>query len=510
MVDTIDALTPIPGLDIVGRGIYLRPQQPFELKQLLFAHSAYKPYYSRETASTYLVPENYEVNDSPPMPSDQALNQVVIEESWERFEKQTSLDISAATSNASFSIDVNASQTGQVRSQEDAYYALRNSFIPLWSVYLPNTSAFSESLFDIPVPVPYAPDHRWAYEKFFERFGTHYVKRVWVGGKAMLAFTVAKSSELSKEDIRAGIKASLTGVASAGRNTASQTSKEKLQSNSECMVFGKGGDELKLASLSTLDEIQYNNWLATIKDNPQVIEFEVAGIWNLVSDPAKAAALREAYAEATVFTPLRVVFNLDRRIHVFRGETHFSYDMDKGETTRPRRLREQWPMLAEYGFEQVDAAFLGKYLTSPENEDLSRKLFFFNREKYLRLDVDTRTVDPGYPKSIAAGWPGVTFDRIDAALNTGPGGLYFFRGNQYIRFNTLLNRVDDDYPEMVSRRWIGVNFDRIDAAVYWGNAKAYFFRGNQHIRYDMVTYCADPGYPKYIIGNYVEDWKFFD
>jgi len=166
-------------------------------------------------------------------------------------------------------------------------------------------------------------------------------------------------------------------------------------------------------------------------------------------------------------------------------------------------------MLSKVGFEQVDAAFLGEYLRSPTNEDLSRKVFAFSRDKYLRWDVDTNAIDPGYPRLIAEGWPGVTFDRIDAVVNVAPDAVYFFKGHEYIRFNTLKNRADEGYPDLICKRWAGVTFDRIDAAVYWSNAKVYFFRGDQHIRYDTVTYRADPGYPKSSMSNYVEDWKFF-
>ena len=358
--------------------------------------------------------------------------------------------------------------------------------------------------------MPYDPAQRRAYERFFERYGSHYVKRVWVGGKAMLAFTIAKSSELTKEDIKAGIKASQAGFGTLSTHSEQQKNKEKLQNNSECNVFGKGGDELKLAALSSLNEGLYNDWLATVKENPQVIELDACGIWTLIEDPAAARALQDAYAEATVFTPLRVVFNLDRRLHVFRGEHCFSYDLDSYETTGLYRIREKWPILREIGFEQVDAAFLGKYLTSSTGENLSRKLYFFNRGSYIRVDVDRETIDPGYPKTLAEGWPGITFERIDAVLNVASDALYFFRGNQYIRFNMLKNHADEGYPDSLVKRWAGVTFDRIDAAVYWGNAKVFFFRGNQHIRYDMVNYRTDPGYPRFIIGNYVEDWKFFD
>lgn len=510
MANSQDEAPLIPGLDMVGRGVFLRPQQPFELKGVLFPQDEYALYPSKETGVVYRVPRGYEINDSPPMPAAQALNQTMVEESWERFEKQTSLDVSAATSNGPFSVDVNASQTGQLRSEDDAYYALRNSFIPLWTVYIPGNVGVAQEDFDLDIPTPYDPARRRAYQKFFDRFGTHYIKRVWVGGKAMLAFTVTKSKEMSKEDIKAGLKSSLAVVGSGTANTSLNTAKEKLQNNSECTVFGKGGDELKLATLSSLDEAHYNEWLATIKDNPQVIEFDACGIWTLIDDDEKAKALQQAYIEETVFTPLRVVFNLDNRVHVFRGRHCFSFDPETNETSAVSTINKKWPMLAPIGFERVDAAFVGKYLVSSTGEDLSRKLYFFNRDKYVRVDVDAMAIDEGYPKLISDGWPGVTFSRIDAAMHVAADALYFFLGDKYIRFNTLKNRAEEGYPKPISKRWAGLTFDRIDAAVYWGNAKVLFFRDNQHIRYDMVNFRADPGYPRYIFGDHIEDWKFFD
>ena len=315
---------------------------------------------------------------------------------------------------------------------------------------------------------------------------------------------------MTKDDIKAGIKASFVGTGSGSANAASETAKEKLANNSECTVFGKGGDELMLATLSSLDEVRYNQWLATIKDNPQVIEFDAVGIWTLVEDESQSEALRQAYIEETVFSPIRVVFNLDNRVHVFRGKHCFYYRPDTAETSVERPIAEKWPMLADVGFAHVDAAFLGKYLVSQAGEKLDRKLYFFNRDQYIRVDVDAMKIDPGYPKLITEGWPGVPFNRIDAAMNVSADGIYFFLGNQYVRFNMLTNKVDEGYPQPTNTRWIGLNFDRIDAAVYWGNAKVFFFRGNQHIRYDLVAYRSDPGFPKYIFGNYVEDWKFFD
>ncbi|GAB6040731.1 hemopexin repeat-containing protein [Endothiovibrio diazotrophicus] len=509
-----DVVFPIPGLEVVGRGIYLRPRHPYALRDVLFEQCDHWTYNSRELGEAFLVPQGYAVNDSPPVPVGQALNQTVIEESWERFDKQMTLDARVAASNSVFSIDVNANQTQQIHSEESAYYALRSSFIPLMALYLPNVADFPDTerlALDTIPDGPFDHDHRRAYELFFEKYGTHYVRRAWVGGKAMLAFIVAKSTAMTKEEINAGIKASFGGVEGQA-SEGSQTTKERLISNSECRVFGKGGDELKLAALSTLNEENYNAWITTIKENPQVIELEVSGIWTLVNDPHKAEVLQRAYQAATSFEPISAIFNLDRRIYFIRNDKFFCYDLERGTSDKPRLLTSLLPALKKpqfAHFERPDAAFVGWGLRSPTGEDLQRKIILFRRDQCMRVDADSGAIDPGYPKPIIEEWPGVTFDRIDAAINVGPDAVYFFRGEHYIRYNADNGHADEGYPQLTSERWAGLIFDCIDACIYWKNGKVYFFREDQYIRYDMTTYRADPGYPKFVASDYVEDWKFF-
>ncbi len=501
---------PIPGLEVVGRGVYVRSHQPYELKEVLFERRDSQLYYSKETGRSYAVPEGYHIDDSPPMPAGQALNQSLVEESWERFEKQTGVDVNLAVSNAPFSIDVNASQKAQLREEHDSYYALRTSFIPLWAVYMPNTSQVSDEDFDLDIPVPFSHQYRREYARFFERYGSHYVKRAWVGGKASLAFTVQKSSQVTKAEVQAAVQASVIGFGGGGTSTSQQRAQERLRNSARCTVFGKGGDELRLAALGALDDAKYNEWLATVPANPQVIELEAVGIWTLLNDRDRAQALMDAYREETVIPPLRAVFNLDGRINFFEDVYFRTYDIEEGETSKPQRIAECWPDLFRVGFDRVSAGFLGKYLVSSQGEDLNRKLFIFSRDMYVRWDVDAHKVDPGYPRTISEGWPGVTFDRVDAAVNAGPDAVYFFHGSDYIRFNTLNNHADPGYPDLVRRRWVGVTFDRLDAGVYWGNGKIYFFRGDQYIRYDTATWRADADYPKYLISHYVEDWRFLE
>lgn len=510
----------IPGLRLVGRGIYVNPNRPYELKRVLFLRNQVYTHDSIETGQSYSVPEGYAVNHSPPMPAGQALNQTVIEESWHRLDKQLNLDANIAASNQLFTIDASFNQAEQMRAEEDSYYAMRSSFLPLWTVYVTNEKDVSDADLKKKVKTPFKHQHRREYEDFFERNGTHYVKRVWVGGKATVVFTVAKSSNMTMEDIKAGIKASY-GKVSGGISTGQEEKKERLQEQSECAVYGQGGHEVTLAALSTLDEESYNNWLDSIRENPQAIELEVAGIWTLLKDQETAETLRKAYKEATSFSPISAIFELDRFIYLFRSDRYFRYNTIKKETELPNPLfrsddedapkgaPDPWASLKECGYSRIEAVFRGNHVHDADGNPMPRKLFFFQGTHFVRYDVDTQQVDHG-PTPIAEGWPGVPFESIDAVLSVNSESIYFFSGDRYVRYNGITNRVDEGYPASVRERWIGMTFDRIDAALYGGHGKCYFFSETRYIRYDIVNYRADAGYPKFIDSNYIEDWKFFD
>jgi hypothetical protein len=516
------AALPMPGSNLAGRGIALMPHQPYQLRGVLFARDKFRSYYSVETKQTYLLPEGYEVNENPPMPADRALNQVMIEESFERFEKSTSLDANVAVGTGVFSISANLSSSNQVRSDEEAYYALRSSFIPLWTIFLPSIAGAPGKELEADIPGPYSPDKRRAFDTFFAKHGTHYIKRVWVGGKADLSFTIAKSANMSKADIQAGLTASYGAAGSGRASSQAQEKKEQLQANSECVVSGKGGNELLLAALSSLDEAKYNEWVNSITENPQVIELEVEGLWNLIEDEDKAKALQAAYAAATTFTPISSMLrmrhdlkdslgsNLKDNILFIRRAQYSAYHIGKGKSRPPQRVNDLWPALAEAGIMEIDAVLECSGLLDEEGSDISGSAYFFDEGGCVLMDLQTGVIAPGYPKTISEALPGVSFPRIDAALNAGPDFVYLFMGNQYLRYNHAARQAEEGYPQLISRRWAGVTFDRIDAATYWGNGKVYFFRGDQHIRYDLTMFRADPGYPKSIIGSYVEDMKFFE
>ncbi|MCA9700823.1 MAG: hypothetical protein KC431_25065, partial [Myxococcales bacterium] len=457
--------------------------QPYELKRQLFAQESPRRYYSREADSSYALPRGYEVDESPPPPAGVALNKVRIEESWERFSKTRAIDYGLAAGWITFNIDASAHLGSELRSEQESFYGIRSSFVALWSVYVEDPSRPSLTIDTADLPVPYAPEHRRVYSQFFERWGTHFVKRAWVGGKAEVLFSVAKSSAMTREEINSGLRASF-GLPSGSAGRQLERCKHALLSHSQCTVLGRGGDELKLAALSTLDDVAYNAWLETIKNNPQTVELGVAGIWSLIPDAALSQALMDAYAAIATFPPLSSIFTVDDTLYFTRGRTLHSFDLETRRSAPPQLVVERWPELQPLGFDRIDAAFTMPRAPGDERAD---KLFLLRRDEVVRIDLAGEKVDAGYPRKIAEEWPGVAFEKVDAVVAPGPEALFFFAGNKYSRFNLDSGALDPGYPDLVPRRWLGVTFDRIDAATNWHDGKIYFFRGDHCIRYDPVT-----------------------
>lgn len=508
--DTYDseALPPIIGLDMVGRGVRLKPHQVYELKDVLLKRTKRKQIFNAiETGESYFVPANgYAVDANHPIPTEQ--HRIIIEDSWEEFEKNFQIDSHLATSYQVFSVEVRMGQTKQLHSEEDSYYATKTSFIPFWTLYLPNVTKLSDQL-NLELPLPFQYKHRKEYERFFEQYGTHYIKRAWIGGKIILAFAIAKTA-ITKAELRKVLNAC---YANESDNLDANVKKklEKLHKESECVVLGQGGNPTKLGALRSLKESSYNDWLETLKENPKVVEFEVAGIWTLIHDIDQAKALLEAYKAITTFIPLSAVLRFDEQQVLFiRGKEYTCYNIETRKTGEAKPIIELWPALEIPGFDAVDAVIKGTQIKSDDEKDLSNKLFLFKGDQCVRLDIETNQIEDGYPKPIAEEWPGVTFERIDAILPVDSETIYFFMEKQYISYNPVKRQAESGYPKQISARWDGIAFDKIDAAFLREDGRAYFFRRDEYILYDTVKHRTEWVYPKFLVGNYIEDWNLFD
>jgi hypothetical protein len=501
---------PITGIERVGCGITFKPYHADELKSALFKiKRGNRLFHSVETGKTYWVPEGYYVDEEFSLIKHQGVNQILIEESWEAFEKHFCKESQALASHQVLNIDViQAEQLKQLRSHEEAYYAVKIAFMPFWRLSIDDeVSLFSFQKVLKQLPIPFQYKSKQEYEHFFQAYGTHYIKSAWVGGKAMLVLSIPKSTGLTESELRKSLN-SYRGLL-FDENERGHLG--KLREQAECMLLVQGGDSTRLSALSSLDETRYQDWLTTIKDNPKVIGFEAAGLWTLSKEQQKATALLEAYKAKTIFTPLSALFYYEQKLYLIRGQECRCYSFETGKTGERKRLSDFWPALLRMtGFDQIDAALMGRNIHSFEGESLNNKLFLFSGEQYIRLNIETKQIDEGYPKSIIEQWPGVTFDRIDAALTLDSESLYFFYGEQYIRYNLIENQVDPGYPQLIREKWTGMSFDRIDTAVSWNADKAYFFRGHEAICYDSLQYRVEEGPVKLLFNNYCEDWDLFE
>ena len=155
------------------------------------------------------------------------------------------------------------------------------------------------------------------------------------------------------------------------------------------------------------------------------------------------------------------------RAYFFAGDQYYRYvelnnAVDPGY---PKPIAGNWPGLSEAGFgADIDAAVNWG----------NGKVYFFKGNQYLRYDLASDKADPDYPKPITGNWPGLAggFETgIDAAVNYGNGKVYFFKGDKYVRIDLNSKSVDAGYPKDISGNWPGVYTSGISAALEWPYAE---------------------------------------
>ena len=188
----------------------------------------------------------------------------------------------------------------------------------------------------------------------------------------------------------------------------------------------------------------------------------------------------------------------DNRAYFFRSDNNYvRYNklLDKSDDGYPKEINNSaWPGLGAY-----------KGLISAAFKWHNHKGYFFLKDgRYLRYDMNSDSVDSGYPANITNGnWPGLEpyKNKIIAAFKWNNSKAFFFLNDgTYIRYSITNDSIDSGYPAAITNTtWPGLGdyATKITAAVDWDLTYCYFFLDNNtYIKYNKSTDSAVSGYPK--------------
>ncbi|MFD8985574.1 hemopexin repeat-containing protein [Streptomyces sp. NPDC059564] len=189
----------------------------------------------------------------------------------------------------------------------------------------------------------------------------------------------------------------------------------------------------------------------------------------------------------------------------------FSQSGDKLDTGFTQPFEQAWKGSREAVDWLAAAAASGASLPSPYLPKTG-KVYFMRGDAYVRCTMATHTIDDGYPKTITSYWTGLQEARFgtgnSAALAWDDDGkrLYLFNRDQYVRYDLEADKVDDGYPKTIGGYWAGTQeagfSTGIDAFIRWDADTAYAFKGGQYIRYNITKDKVDPGYPRGITDHW--------
>jgi hypothetical protein len=184
----------------------------------------------------------------------------------------------------------------------------------------------------------------------------------------------------------------------------------------------------------------------------------------------------------------------DGKIYFFHGAQYTRYDIanDRVDNGYPANIAPNWPNWPASWTDGIDAGL----------DWGNGKVYLFRDSQYVRYDIAANRVDPGYPLPIAGNWGNwpASFTSVDAVVKLSNGKIYFFHGSQYVRYDIATDRVDPGYPVPIAGNWPGVFTDGIDYGLLHPNGMIYFFQDTQYRRFNLGINAVDRTLP--IAGNW--------
>ena len=303
----LTTINPIPGAESLGYGfnifgrydINARITSLFDLEVDDSRKWEYKP-----TSTTFLVPKNVSTPANPSYAgSSYAFDNA--REFTQHFQAKAKVSGSVGAFKGQFS----ASYSSDERDVSKFSYGLYEYESTAWSI---NLRDYSESKFLEKVtssqtfkdlPDKFSSEDAQKFFAFFQKFGTHFIETVYVGGNLYYYISIASSYQYSRSEITSKASAEWNGLIAKSSakaeqewNTAGQEWAERRRSHISAVGADAGVLNWVSPAFGTNDPEAFSNWTTAVQQNPATVGFSLEPIWKAFSGD-KANALMKAFAK---------------------------------------------------------------------------------------------------------------------------------------------------------------------------------------------------------------------
>ena len=240
-----------------------------------------------------------------------------------------SANVGVEASYGAFSGQMEAAYGRQFSQSSDFSYSYRNFHARLAHLSL-NMGEAMRALSDTFVagyqalPDQVTDENLQQFADFFDQFGFYVAAQIGLGATLEYYVAVQKQSQLSLESISASVKAEYKGLFFSGGVSADIANTQEFQSyasNRTVNILAQGGDPSLIAKLGNVDPgnasmdsvTLYNQWADSIDADPAVADFGLTGIWELIPDTMKSAAVAQAFAKLRDTMRPRLVMSTSSR-----------------------------------------------------------------------------------------------------------------------------------------------------------------------------------------------------
>ncbi|MBN2695256.1 RICIN domain-containing protein [bacterium] len=136
-------------------------------------------------------------------------------------------------------------------------------------------------------------------EELFDAYGTHFIAKAYIGGRADYNATIEKSSKWSKTEIEANVKAQFKMInTSLNVGVQNTNTNKEISENSTTKLTVTGGNAEYLNNIT--NEEQYKKWAEGIKKQPVLCDFEKGSlmpIWTLADSDERKKQLENYFKD---------------------------------------------------------------------------------------------------------------------------------------------------------------------------------------------------------------------